>query len=48
MPEKLERELEAEAREKFGTTKSKRAQAYIYGTLRKVGWKPKRERKKKR
>lgn len=43
MPKKLERKLQAEAK-KLGLS-SKRADAYVYGTLRKTGWKPKRERK---
>ncbi|MDE2040582.1 MAG: hypothetical protein KGO96_13780 [Elusimicrobia bacterium] len=38
----LERKLRAEARRKFHSVKSKRARAYIYGTLRKTGWKPRR------
>lgn len=41
MPKAMERALKREAKKKFGTTKSKRAGAYIYGTLRKTGWKPK-------
>ncbi len=43
MPVKLERELKKKARKKG--LKGKRAAAYIYGTLRKTGWKPKREKK---
>lgn len=41
MPEKLERELRNQAIKKrlFG----KRANAYIYGTMRKTGWRPSRE-----
>lgn len=40
MPKKLERKLKAEARKKgFG---KKRTGAYVYGTLRKLGWKPKK------
>jgi hypothetical protein len=42
MPKKLERELKAEARKKG--LKGERADAYIYGTMRKTGWKPKREK----
>jgi hypothetical protein len=38
MPEKLERELKAEVAGKHWTKKHKAA--YIYGTLRKTGWKP--------
>lgn len=43
MPKKLERKLKRQARKKFGSTTSKRARKYIYGTLRKTGWKPKRK-----
>lgn len=43
MPKKLERELKAEAKKKG--LKGERADAYIYGTLRKTGWKPKRNKK---
>lgn len=40
MPKKLERKLKAQAKKKgFGP---KRTGAYVYGTLRKMGWKPKR------
>lgn len=45
MPKKLERELEKEA-DKKGLTGEAR-DAYIYGTMRKTGWKPKREKGKK-
>jgi hypothetical protein len=39
MPKQLERKLKTEAKKKgFG---KKRSNAYIYGTLRKTGWKPK-------
>lgn len=38
MPEKLERKLKAEAKKK-GLGK-KRTGAYVYGTMRKTGWKP--------
>ena len=41
MPEKLEKELKKEA-EKKGL-KGERKDAYIYGTMRKTGWKPSRE-----
>jgi len=43
MPEKLERELKAKARKKFGSTTSERARKYIYGTMRKTGWRPKKK-----
>ncbi|GAG12025.1 unnamed protein product [marine sediment metagenome] len=42
MPAALERELKETARKK-GLSK-KRAGAYVYGTLRKTGWKPKKKR----
>lgn len=44
MPKKLEKKLKKEARKKFGSTTSERARRYIYGSLRKTGWKPKREK----
>jgi hypothetical protein len=43
MPAKLERELKSQASAK-GLT-GKRKNAYVYGIMRKTGWKPKRERK---
>ena len=43
MPKALERKLEAEASKKGFT--GKRKNAYVYGTLRKTGWKPKTQRK---
>jgi len=43
MPIKLERELLKEAIKKHLTGKKK--DAYVFGTLRKTGWVPKRERK---
>ena len=39
MPKKLEHKLQREAKKK-GLT-GERADAYVYGTLRKTGWKPK-------
>lgn len=44
MPKKLERELFAEARKK---RLGKKRTAYVYGTLRKTGWTPKRKKRKK-
>ena len=38
MPKKLEKQLKKEASKKG--LKGKKANAYIYGTLRKTGWKP--------
>ena len=40
MPKKLEEDLLKEGRKK-GLT-GKRLNAYVYGTLRKTGWKPKK------
>ena len=42
MPKKLERELKTQARKKFLGNKE-RQDKYVYGTLRKTGWKPKRK-----
>ena len=42
MPKVLERTLKHKARKmKLG---KKRADAYVYGTLRKTGWKPKKKK----
>jgi len=46
MPIEMERKLKAQARAR-GLTGEKR-DAFIYGTMRKTGWKPKREVLKKR
>jgi hypothetical protein len=43
MPVELERKLREEAERKFPGDKE-RQQRYIYGTLRKTGWKPSREK----
>ena len=45
MPVKMERKLKAEAKKKGFS--GKRADAYVYGTMRKQGWKPSREKKGK-
>lgn len=43
MPKELEARLRKEAKKKgFGV---ERANAYVFGTLRKTGWKPSRERR---
>lgn len=44
MPKKLERQLRKTAKKKG--LKGKAKDAYVYGTLRKTGWKPKRKKKK--
>ena len=43
MPKKMEAALKREAAKKG--LKGERADAYVYGTLRKTGWKPKREKR---
>ena len=45
VPKKMEEKLKREAKKK-GLT-GKRADAYVYGTLRKTGWKPKNKKNKK-
>ena len=46
MPEKIEKSLKSQARKK-GMSKERTA-AYVYGTLRKTGWKPKHRGKSKK
>ena len=46
MPEKMEKSLKDQARKK-GMSKE-RTGAYVYGALRKTGWKPKHKGKSKR
>ena len=41
MPAALEKKLKAEAKKKGIKNKD----AYVYGTMRKTGWKPSREKK---
>lgn len=41
MPAALEKKLKKEAKKK--KLKGKKADAYVYGTLRKTGWSPARE-----
>jgi hypothetical protein len=43
MPEVLERKLFSQGRKKKLT--GERLRKYVYGTLRKTGWKPSREKK---
>jgi len=47
MPEELEAKLWVIARRKFPNDEE-RQRAYVYGTLRDMGWKPSREKKRKR
>ncbi len=44
MPKKVERKLKKKAKEKG--LKGKKKDAYVYGALRKTGWKPKKEKVK--
>lgn len=46
MPKALEKKLKAQAKKRG--YKGKRAGAYIYGTLRKTGWKPSTQKKGKK
>ena len=43
MPKQLEQQLKRQANKHKGWSK-KRKNAYVYGALRKTGWKPSRER----
>jgi len=43
MPKKMEKALKAEARKKG--LKGESANAYVYGTMRKAGWKPSTHKK---
>lgn len=43
MPKEMERKLKSQAKKKG--MKGKRAAAFVYGTMRKTGWKPSREKK---
>ena len=44
MPAELERKLKAQGRKKG--FKGERLDKYVYGTLRKTGWKPSHQKKK--
>jgi len=46
MPKTEEKKLKAQAKKKG--LKGKRADAYVYGTLRKMGWKPSTQKKTKK
>ena len=43
MPKKLEKQLKKQAKKKG--LSGERKDAYVYGTLRKTGWKPGRKKK---
>lgn len=47
MPKKLEQQLKRKAARKFPGDEE-RQDAYTYGTLRKTGWKPTREKRKRK
>lgn len=36
----MEKALKKAAKKKFGSISSKKARAYIYGTMMKTGWRP--------
>ena len=45
MPVAMERALKSSARKKFGSTTSKQARAYIWGTMQKrTAWRPGKKR----
>jgi hypothetical protein len=46
MPKALERKLKAQAKKRG--LKGKRANAYVFGTLRKTGWKPSTQKRRKK
>ena len=46
MPKKLERKLRVQAN-KHKSWSKERKNAYVYGSLRKTGWRPSREKKRK-
>ncbi|MCD6300201.1 MAG: hypothetical protein J7L78_03405 [Dehalococcoidales bacterium] len=46
MPKKLERKLKRQCKKKG--LKGKRCDAYVYGTLRKTGWKPKKRKRRRK
>lgn len=46
MPEELERQLKKQAHKKHMSKEHE--DAYVYGTMRKTGWKPSREEHKKK
>lgn len=41
MPKKVENALKKSASKKFSSTTTPKARAYIYGAMRKMGWRPK-------
>lgn len=47
MPAAMERELWAEVNRLHPNWSDERKRAYVYGTLRKTGWKPSTQKKKK-
>ena len=42
MPKKMEAELKREVAKKHPNWSKERKDAYVYGTMRKTGWKPKK------
>lgn len=48
MPKALERKLKRQVNREHPNWSEERKDAYVYGTLRKTGWKPSHQKKKKR
>lgn len=46
MPKKLEQQLKREVNKEHPGWTQKHKDAYVYGTMRKTGWKPAREKSK--
>lgn len=46
MPKKLERQLKRQVNQDHPNWSEERKDAYVYGTLRKTGWKPSHQKKK--
>ena len=47
-PKKMHKSLAKTARKKFGISTSPRAKKYVYGTMRKLGWKPSKRKTKRK
>jgi len=44
VPKELERKLKSQARKKFGSITSPKARKFIFGIMRRTGWKPSKQR----
>jgi hypothetical protein len=47
MPKKMERKLRAQVNKSHPSWSKERKDAYVYGTLRKTGWTPSHQKKRK-